>query len=289
MCGMSVPMARCTVTGMRCLWAAARTLDAASFAAITPLVRNCPAASPYPMRIRCASFAISFRYFPVSCHAELALAKRGLDVFGSVPGKRYLEIVNERRAIHRDSRDKPAIHQVDQHRPKSHLDDVAAHAPKNRFAFLPRGKNRAEKFAKIARRKNLRKRIQKMAERYISVAGPRELAHADLALSRHQGIRAHCSKYQRLDRVNAHVRTLTVGGKAAGRKPTTASPAGPRSIDSTPSEDRAGIFRDAVNRGFLLRGLAESGGHLHGHLRSFAPCPLPWPLTWRTRARTWPV
>src|SRR5207253_7509692 len=57
------------------------------------------------------------------------------------------------------------------------LDDVAAHAPKNRFAFLPRGKNRAEKFAKIARRKNLRKRIQKMAERYISVAGPRELAH----------------------------------------------------------------------------------------------------------------
>src|SRR5256884_1318646 len=107
--------------------------------------------------------------------------------------------------------------------------------------------------------------------------------------SRHQGIRAHCSKYQRLDRVNAHVRTLTVGGKAAGRKPTTASPAGPRSIDSTPSEDRAGIFRDAVNRGFLLRGLAESGGHLHGHLRSFAPCPLPWPLTWRTRARTWPV
>src|SRR5438034_297983 len=193
MCGMSVPMARCTVTGMRCLWAAARTLD------------------------------------------------------------------------------------------------VAAHAPKNRFAFLPRGKNRAEKFAKITRRKNLRKRIQKMAERYISVAGPRELAHADLALSRHQGIRAHCSKYQRLDRVNAHVRTLTVGGKAAGRKPTTASPAGPTSIDSTPSEDRAGIFRDAVNRGFLLRGLAESGGHLHGHLRSFAPCPLPWPLTWRTRARTWPV
>src|SRR6266566_3012601 len=222
-------------------------------------------------------------------HAELALAKRGLDVFGSVPGKRYLEIVNERRPVHRDSGDKAAIHQVDQHRPKSHLDDVATQAPQNRFALLPRGKNGAEQFAKIARRKKVRKRIQKMGERCISVAGPRELSHADLALSRRQGIRAHLAKYQRLDRVNAHVRTLTVGGKAAGRKPTTASPAGPRSIDSTPSEDRAGIFRDADNRGFLLRGLAESGGHLHGHLRSFAPCPLPWPLTWRTRARTWPV
>src|SRR5256884_463632 len=164
MCGMSVPMARCTVTGMRCLWAAARTLDAASFAAITPLVRNCPDANP--LRQLRDFVQVLSRFLG---HAELALAKRGLDVFGSVPGKRYLEIVNERRAIHRDSRDKPAIHQVDQHRPKSHLDDVAAHAPKNRFAFLPRGKNRAEKFAKIARRKNLRKRIQEMAERYISV------------------------------------------------------------------------------------------------------------------------
>ena len=46
-------------------------------------------------------------------HAELAFAERRLNVLGSIPGKRNLEIVDQPRAVHGNSGNEAAIHQVD--------------------------------------------------------------------------------------------------------------------------------------------------------------------------------
>ena len=72
-------------------------------------------------------------------HAELAFAEAGFDVLGSVAGEGDFEIVNERGAVHRDSGDESALHQIDQNRAEADFDDVAADAPENGSALFARG------------------------------------------------------------------------------------------------------------------------------------------------------
>ncbi len=88
-------------------------------------------------------------------HSESAFADSGFHILGSVAGERDFKIVDQRRAVHGDSGDEAAFHQIDQDGAKADLDDVAADTPQNRFVLLPRNVNRAEEIAKILRRKNV--------------------------------------------------------------------------------------------------------------------------------------
>src|SRR5580692_3207345 len=69
-------------------------------------------------------------------HAELAFAKAGFDVFGSVAREGDFKIVDEGCAIHGDTRDKPTAHEVDQDRAEANFDDVAADAPEDGGALF---------------------------------------------------------------------------------------------------------------------------------------------------------
>ena len=73
----------------------------------------------------------------------------GLHIFGGVAGQRDFEIVDERSAIHGDSRNKTAFHQIDQDGAEADFDDVAADAPEDGFALFARAVNGSEKMAEI--------------------------------------------------------------------------------------------------------------------------------------------
>src|SRR5690349_14238287 len=138
-------------------------------------------------------------------HSEFAFAQCGLDVLGSVSCERNLEIVDERRAVHRNSRNEASIHQVNQDGSESYFDHVPAHAPQNRFALFSCGMQRAQQLPKTLGRENVRQRIQKLRQRCICCrSGLREFPHVHLAFARRQRIRAHFSENQRLDRIDAH-------------------------------------------------------------------------------------
>ena len=98
-------------------------------------------------------------------HAELARAQTGFDVFGRVPGQSDFEIMDERGAVHGDSGDEAAIHQVDQNGAKANFDDVAADAPKNGSALFAGGVDGAEEMPEISGGENIRKRIEEFCER----------------------------------------------------------------------------------------------------------------------------
>src|SRR6266852_9622403 len=82
-------------------------------------------------------------------HAELAFADAGFDVFGSVAGEGDFEIVDERGAVHGDSGNEAAFHEVDENRAEPDFDDVASDAPKDGFAPFARAVDRGEELAKI--------------------------------------------------------------------------------------------------------------------------------------------
>src|SRR5438132_9004431 len=87
-------------------------------------------------------------------HAELAFAKTGFHIFGSVAGQRDFKIVNKRSAVHSDSGDEPAFHQIDQNEAEADLDDMAADTPENGFPLFARHVNCAEEIAKTFGGKN---------------------------------------------------------------------------------------------------------------------------------------
>src|SRR5712692_1071944 len=90
-------------------------------------------------------------------HAELAFADAGFDVFGSVAGEGDFEIVDERGAVHGDSGNEAAFHEVDENRAEPDFDDVASDAPKDGFAPFARAVDRGEELAKIFGGENIRK------------------------------------------------------------------------------------------------------------------------------------
>src|SRR5947207_15229409 len=65
-------------------------------------------------------------------HAELAFAKTGFHIFGSVSRKGDFKIVNQRGTVHGNAGNKASFHQIDQDGPEADLDDMAADPPKNR-------------------------------------------------------------------------------------------------------------------------------------------------------------
>src|SRR4030088_1781506 len=98
-------------------------------------------------------------------HAELAFADSGFNVFGSISGERDFEIVDERRAIHGDSGNEAAFHQIDQDGAEADFDDVAADAPEDGFALFARAVNGSEKMAEIFGGEDVGERIEEFCER----------------------------------------------------------------------------------------------------------------------------
>ena len=88
-------------------------------------------------------------------HAELAFAKAGLDVFGSVARERDFEIVDERRAVHGDSGNESAFHHINQNGTEADFDDVPADPPENSFALFARFVDGGKKVTKIFRREDV--------------------------------------------------------------------------------------------------------------------------------------
>src|ERR1700674_1034632 len=69
-------------------------------------------------------------------HAESPFADAGFDVFGSVAGQGDFKIVDHRRAVHGDSGDESAFHQIDQNGTEADFDDGPADPPEDGLALL---------------------------------------------------------------------------------------------------------------------------------------------------------
>ena len=82
-------------------------------------------------------------------HPELPFTEAGFDVLGAVAGEGDLEIVDERRAVHGDSRDEAALHQIDQDQAQADFDDVAADAPEDGLALFFCAVDGGEEMAEI--------------------------------------------------------------------------------------------------------------------------------------------
>ena len=98
---------------------------------VRPIRDRCsPSASPMP---RPCAIAVGDRDVHLAPGlfggAESAVGQHRLHIFAGLARDRDFEIVNRRRAVHRERRRKAAPHQVEQHRREAALDDVAAHAP----------------------------------------------------------------------------------------------------------------------------------------------------------------
>src|SRR5947207_12370166 len=71
-------------------------------------------------------------------HAELAFAKAGLDVFGSVARERDFEIVDERSAVHGYSVNESAFHHINPNRGEAGSEGVPADPPGESFTLCVR-------------------------------------------------------------------------------------------------------------------------------------------------------
>src|SRR5947208_7627700 len=146
-------------------------------------------------------------------HAELAFAKTGFHIFGSVAGQRDFKIVNKRSAVHSDAGDETTFHQIDQNGTEADLDDMAADSPENRSSLFACNMNSAEEIAKIFDSEKVGERIQESCERRVRAGRPRKITDADFALARSERIGAHRAKRQRLDIVSGHGRRQHFNGK----------------------------------------------------------------------------
>lgn len=69
-------------------------------------------------------------------HPELACAEAGFYVFGSIASESDFEIVNERGAVHGNTRDEAAFHQIDEDGAEADFDHVAADSPEDGCALF---------------------------------------------------------------------------------------------------------------------------------------------------------
>ena len=90
-----------------------------------PALRPCPAHRGRPAEI--ARFISRPGLFG---RAEAPIGQHRLHVLAGMSGQRDFEIVDGRRAVHREGGGVAAPHQVDQHRRQAALDDVPAQAPR---------------------------------------------------------------------------------------------------------------------------------------------------------------
>src|SRR4030095_7177891 len=113
--------------------------------------------------------------------SEFAFAKAGLNVLGGLSGQRDFKIVNQRRSVHCDAKDKTSTHQVCNQWAKASLDHVSAHTPEDGSALAFRLLYCGNDAAEVSAGKDGGERIQKAGHcgtrrDRLRKGGPRELA-----------------------------------------------------------------------------------------------------------------
>src|SRR5205814_6996869 len=69
-------------------------------------------------------------------HAELAFAKTGFHIFGSVASQRDFKIVNKRSAVHGDAGDETTFHQYDQNGTEAEFLDMVIGGTRSMFSLV---------------------------------------------------------------------------------------------------------------------------------------------------------
>ena len=182
---MSVPIATCTVTGISSRAAAASEAERAccglSVRAGSPPTA-CPMPRPRrtPSRDRARSAA---GRSPPPCRNGRVRAPRRRPPTSrptSASSKSWMIA----GAVHRDRRDEPALHQIDQHRRQAGLDDVGADAPDDSPVRRARRADRRDDRLEVGAGENRRQRIDKRAHAAAARhVGPREVGRVRLALA----------------------------------------------------------------------------------------------------------
>ena len=121
-------------------------------------------------------------------HAKLTGAETGFDVFGGVAGERDFEIVDEGGAVHGDSRDEAAAHEIDEDGTETDFDDVAAEAPENGAALFAGAMDGGEKIVKVFGGEDFGKGIEEFCEGGIRSGRFGEVASADFAFARSERV-----------------------------------------------------------------------------------------------------
>src|SRR5258705_11586341 len=98
----------------------------------------------------------------LSRHTKTAVFQTGLYIFRGLPDQRDLDIVNRSRAIRRDTRDNPPLHQVNDHRAQATLDDMRAHTEDNRTLGLAGAHQGGNNNAQILTKENMWQGVDKL-------------------------------------------------------------------------------------------------------------------------------
>ena len=185
---MSVPIATCTVTGICSRHAVAATLICANGGLTRVEILPDRLAEPESRGHAVVDRAIQLRAGLLR-HAERARAERRVDVFRGAARQRDLEIVNDARAVGRDRRDEPALHQIDEHRRQAGLQHVRAESPDDRLVrrASPRRSPSTTSLKSCAASRSGSDFMQP-ADARARLVGRRKLREAHLALPRAQRI-----------------------------------------------------------------------------------------------------
>ncbi len=97
-------------------------------------------------------------------------------ILGSVAHHGDFKIMNERRAVHGDAGNEALLHQVNQQRPKTDLDDVAADSPENGPLLFLCAMNGREQVAQILRGQNFRQSVEELDQRGALRGWPSQIA-----------------------------------------------------------------------------------------------------------------
>ena len=127
-------------------------------------------------------------------HAELAVFEGGIHVFGGIAGDGEFEIVNEGGAVHGDGGNETFIDEVDQDRPESHFDDMAAKAPNDGLFPLARVLDGCGQLTQIPGSQDVRQGIEEFCDGAAARGRLGKIAHVDFALARRERIRPHATE-----------------------------------------------------------------------------------------------
>ena len=129
-------------------------------------------------------------------HAELPLAEHRVHFFRRRAGQRDFEVMNEAGAVHRDRGDEPALHQIDQHRPKAGLDDVRAESPHDAAVFCLGAADGRHDGAKIRGSEQVGQGLEEAVNAGGRIPRTGELFVTDFARALGQRIRPHAGEIE---------------------------------------------------------------------------------------------
>ena len=157
-CGVSVPMATWTVTGVELRYVSHNKLDAAKARigdAFEMMSERLAEALVARLQSR-VKLAAGF----LGC-AKAAIGEHGFDIFAGVAGDGDFEIVNRGGAIQCESSRVTAAHEIDKNRREAALDDVAAESPDDHLLTSAGVGQCVDHGAQGIGRENVRERIEK--------------------------------------------------------------------------------------------------------------------------------